>query len=101
MKNVLVVGSGAREVAIARCISQSSIKNSLFCASKDINPQIFNLCKDYFVVDLANISDIVSYSRKNKVDFAIIGPENPLANGIVNELENVGIGALDPKKKLH
>ena len=100
MKKVLVVGSGAREVAIARCISQSSIKNSLFCASKEINPQIFDLCKDYFVTDLANISDIVSYSRKNKVDFAIIGPENPLANGIVNELENVGIGCVGPKKEV-
>ena len=100
MKNVLVVGSGAREVAIARCISQSSIKNSLFCVSKDINPQIFDLCKDYFVTDLANISDIVSYSRKNKIDFAIIGPENPLANGIVNELENVGVGCVGPKKEV-
>jgi phosphoribosylamine--glycine ligase len=100
MKNVLVVGSGAREVAIARCISQSSIKNSLFCASKEINPQIFDLCKDYFVTDLANISDIVSYSRKNKIDFAIIGPENPLANGIVNELENVGVGCVGPKKEV-
>ena len=100
MKKVLVVGSGAREVAIARCISQSSIKNSLFCVSKDINPQIFDLCKDYFVTDLANISDIVSYSRKNKIDFAIIGPENPLAKGIVNELENVGIGCVGPKKEV-
>jgi len=100
MKNVLVVGSGAREVAIARCISQSSIKNSLFCVSKEINPQIFDLCKDYFVTDLANISDIVSYSRKNKIDFAIIGPENPLANGIVNELENVGVRCVGPKKEV-
>ena len=100
MKKVLVVGSGAREVAIARCISQSSIKNSLFCVSKDINPQIFDLCKDYFVVDLANISDIVSYSKKNKVDLAIVGPENPLANGIVNELENVGIRCVGPKKEV-
>ena len=100
MKNVLVVGSGAREVAIARCISQSSIKNSLFCVSKDINPQIFDLCKGYFVTDLSNISDIVSYSKKTEVDFAIIGPENPLANGIVNELENVGIGCVGPKKEV-
>ena len=100
MKNVLVVGSGAREVAIARCISQSSIKNSLFCASKDINPQIFDLCKDYFVTDLTNISDIVSYSRKTGVDFAIIGPENPLANGIVNELENVGVKCVGPKEEV-
>ena len=100
MKKVLVVGSGAREVAIARCISQSSIKNSLFCVSKDINPQIFDLCKDYFVTDLSNISDIVSYSKKNEVDFAIIGPENPLANGIVNELENAGVGCVGPKKEV-
>jgi phosphoribosylamine--glycine ligase len=100
MKNVLVVGSGAREVAVARCISQSSIKNSLFCVSKDINPQIFDLCKDYFVTDLSNISDIVSYSKKNEVDFAIIGPENPLANGIVNELENAGVGCVGPKKEV-
>jgi phosphoribosylamine--glycine ligase len=100
MKNVLVVGSGAREVAIARCVSQSSIKNSLFCVSKDINPQIFDLCKDYFVTDLANISDIVSYSKKTKIDFAIIGPENPLANGIVNELENVGVRCVGPKKEV-
>ena len=100
MKNVLVVGSGAREVAIARCIAQSSIKNSLFCASKDINPQIFDLCKDYFVTDLANISDIVSYCRKIEVDFAIIGPENPLANGIVNELESVGVRCVGPKKEV-
>ena len=100
MNNVLVVGSGAREVAIARCISQSSIKNSLFCASKDINPQIFDLCKDYFVTDLTNISDIVSYSRKTKVDIAIIGPENPLANGVVNELESVGIRCVGPKKEV-
>ena len=100
MKKVLVVGSGAREVAIARCISQSSIKNSLFCVSKDINPQIFDLCKDYFVTDLANISDIVSYSKKNKVDLAIVGPENPLANGIVNELENVGVRCVGPKKEV-
>ena len=100
MKNVLVVGSGAREVAIARCVSQSSIKNSLFCVSKDINPQIVDLCKDYFVTDLTNISDIVSYSIKTKVDLAIIGPENPLANGIVNELENVGVRCVGPKKEV-
>ena len=100
MKNVLVVGSGAREVAIARCVSQSSIKNSLFCVSKDINPQIVDLCKDYFVTDLTNISDIVSYSTKTKVDLAIIGPENPLANGIVNELENVGVRCVGPKKEV-
>ena len=100
MKNILVVGSGAREVAIARCISQSSIKNSIFCVSKEKNPQIVDLCKDYFVTDVTNISGIVLYSRKNKIDLAIIGPENPLANGIVNELEGVGVRCVGPKKEV-
>ena len=44
MKNVLVLGSGAREVAIVRSISQSLIENSIFCISKDINQQISRLC---------------------------------------------------------
>ena len=35
-----------------------------------------------------------------RVDFAIIGPENPLANGIVNELENAGVGCVGPKKEV-
>ncbi len=38
--------------------------------------------------------------EKIRVDFAIIGPENPLANGIVNELENVGVGCVGPKKEV-
>ena len=100
MKNVLIVGSGAREVALARSVSKSLVENSIFCVSKDINPQIVNLCKDYFVTDLTNISDIVSYSRKNKVDFAIIGPENPLEAGVSDDLWQCGIKVVGPKKKL-
>ena len=56
MKKVLVLGSGAREVAITRSVAQSSIKNSIFCISKDINPQINNLCEDYHVCDVNDLS---------------------------------------------
>ena len=100
MKNVLVLGSGAREVAIARSVSQSLIKNSIFCISKDVNPQIRDLCEDYFVADINSISDVVSYSKKKEINLAIIGPENPLANGVVNELERSGIRCVGPKKEV-
>ena len=100
MKNVLVLGSGAREVAIVRSISQSLIENSIFCISKDINPQINRLCKDYFVSDVEAVSSIVAYSKQKEIDLAIIGPENPLASGVVNELELVGVRCVGPKKEV-
>ena len=100
MKNVLVLGSGAREVAIVRSISQSLIENSIFCISKDINPQISRLCKDYFVSDVEAVSNIVAYSKEKEIDLAIVGPENPLAIGVVNELELVGVRCVGPKKEV-
>ena len=71
MKNVLVLGSGAREVAIVRSISQSLIENSIFCISKDINPQISRLCKDYFVSDVEAVSSIVAYSKEKEIDMPV------------------------------
>ena len=72
MKKVLVLGSGAREVAITRSVSQSSIKNTIFCISKDINPQISNLCEDYHVCDVNDVASVVSYSKKKEVDLVNI-----------------------------
>ena len=100
MKNVLVLGSGAREVAIVRSISQSLIENSIFCISKDINPQINDLCKDYFVADFGATNDVLAYSKEKEIDLAIIGPENPLADGVVNALELAGIQCVGPKKEV-
>ena len=100
MKNVLVVGSGAREVAVSRKISESKIKHALFCVSGLENPQIKGLCADYFVCPLSQIKKICEYALLQKIDLVFIGPENPLADGIVNELEAVGISCVGPKKEV-
>ena len=100
MKNVLVVGSGAREVAVSRKISESKIKHALFCVSGLENPQIKSLCADYFVCPLSQIKNICEYALLQKIDLVFIGPENPLADGIVNELEAVGISCVGPKKEV-
>ena len=100
MKKVLILGSGAREVAITKSVSQSSIKNAIFCISKDINPQIDDLCEDYHVCDVSDVASVVSYSRKKEIDLAIVGPENPLACGVVNALEHAGVRCVGPKKEV-
>ena len=100
MTNVLVVGSGAREVAISRKISQSNLEKSLFCVSPDINPQILNLCKDYMTSSLDRVDEIVGYALLKKISFVFVGPENPLAFGLVNKLAEVGIPSVGPKKEV-
>ena len=100
MKNVLVVGSGAREVAVVRKISESKIKHDLFCVSSLKNPQIQALCNDYFICPLDQVKNIRRYALLHKIDLVFVGPENPLASGVVNELEAVGIACVGPKKEV-
>lgn len=100
MKNVLVVGSGAREVAVSRKISESKVEHALFCASSEKNPQIESLCSGYLVCPLSHIKNICEYALLKKIDLVFIGPENPLADGIVNELEAIGISCVGPKKEV-
>ena len=100
MKNVLVVGSGAREVAISRKISESKVKHALFCASSEKNQQIESLCSGYLVCPLSQIKNICEYAVLKKIDLVFIGPENPLADGLVNELDAVGVSCVGPRKEV-
>lgn len=100
MKNVLVIGSGAREVAISRKISESKVEHALFCVSLEKNPQIESLCSDYLVCPLSQIKTICDYALLKKIDLVFIGPENPLAGGVVNELEAVGVSCVGPRKEV-
>ena len=100
MKNILVVGSGAREVAIARKISESSVEHKIFCVSSVQNPQINNLCCDYFICSLDRLNDICNYALKKKIDLVIIGPENPLEGGLVNMLGGAGVACVGPRKEV-
>ena len=84
MSNVLLVGSGAREVAIARKIKESSRPVSLFCLSPSINPHISVLCEKYFTVPLSENQTIAGVAKKLNIDFAIIGPENPLELSLIH-----------------
>ncbi|MEK7624074.1 MAG: phosphoribosylamine--glycine ligase [Patescibacteria group bacterium] len=98
--NILLIGSGAREHAIARAIKRSKNKTNLFCFGSNINPGIKELCAKYTVDRVTDVSVIVSLAQEKKIDWCIVGPENPLEAGVADALQNIGIASIGPTKKL-
>lgn len=99
MANILLIGSGAREHAIAKCIRANNY-SPLHVFGNNVNPGIQQLCNKYQVGDLNNINDIVQFARQNNIDFAIVGPEAPLELGVVDALKAQNIPAIGPTKQL-
>ena len=100
MKKILVIGSGAREHAIVKSLLKSKRTKEIYCLATNNNPGLSNLC-DHIKIDNINDPDIVKeYAKKQNIDFAIIGPEDPLANGIADALWDIDIGTIGPKKQL-
>ena len=98
MVGILLIGSGAREVAIARKIKESSYSTLLYCVASTTNPQIKNLSEQYFEQSPSEISSVLRSIKGLAINLAIIGPENPLEVGLVDALEEVGIPCVGPKK---
>jgi phosphoribosylamine--glycine ligase len=100
MFKILLIGSGAREHAIAKAIKKSPQKNELYCFANSSNPGIKELTTQYVIEDLNNINKITQFAAQQKIDFAIIGPEAPLALGIVDRLNDYNIPSIGPTKQL-
>ena len=100
MSNILLVGSGAREVAIAKQIKKSSSPLSLFCVAPTTNPQIKTLTTSYFEQPLNENGVVVEIAKKLSIDLAIIGPEGPLEAGLVDALEKEGVLCVGPRKNV-
>lgn len=95
---VLLVGGGAREHAIAEAVKRSGVK--LFAAMKNRNPGIARLSEKILLEHETETKKIAEFARESGVDFAVIGPEAPLAEGIVDALGGEGIPCVGPAKKL-
>lgn len=94
--NVLLIGSGGREHALALSISQSSILENLYCVPG--NPGISEICKTIS----SSISDFEALNKiviKNKIDLIVVGPEQPLADGIQDYFSEKGILIFGPSQK--
>ncbi|MHC4150058.1 MAG: phosphoribosylamine--glycine ligase [Planctomycetota bacterium] len=92
---VLVVGSGGREHALAWKIKQSPLVRQVFCASGNGGIQGIADCVD---ISSSNIPGLIEFARRERVDFTIVGPEQPLADGIVDEFEQKDLPIFGPSR---
>ena len=100
MPIILLVGNGAREHAMAEAIMRSKEKPLLFSYMKANNPGIASLSVKTKIGSYADLAAIILFAEDNKIEFAVIGPEDPLGNGVVDALAAAGIPAFGPTKSL-
>ena len=98
--NILIVGSGAREHIIARSIKKSKIPNKLYCFASNLNPGIKEISEILEIGSITNPQAVLFFAAKHSIDLAIIGPEAPLANGVVDSLQDINIKCVGPTKDL-
>src|SRR5580693_5795601 len=93
--NVLLLGSGGREHAIAIALAKSPLLETLFVAPG--NPGMTALAR-HVALDLNDHSSIIAFCKANHIDLVVVGPEAPLVAGIVDDLTAAGIKAFGPSK---
>ncbi len=99
-ETILVVGSGAREHAIARALAHSVERPRLLCFSGASNPGIFALCSEYGLGSITQPEAVASFGRKHGATLAVIGPEAPLAAGVADALWEAGVPVVGPRRSL-
>ena len=94
--NILVLGSGAREHSICWAVKKSKACEKLFCSPGNAGIQKIAECK---FINLKKKVQILNFCNKNSIDLVIIGPEEYLADGVSDYLQNKGIKTFGPVKK--
>ena len=92
---VLVVGSGGREHAICRAVAKSERVDKIYCAPGNAGIAALAECVN---IGAMEFDKLVSFAKDNAIDFTIIGMDDPLVGGIVDEFEAAGLKCFGPKK---
>lgn len=90
---ILIVGSGGREHALAWKITQNASVNKVYCAPGNAGTLSLG---DNVPIDPTDIQRLVDFANNEKVDLTVVGPEIPLAMGIVDEFEAKGLKIFGP-----
>jgi phosphoribosylamine--glycine ligase len=93
--NILLLGSGGREHALAWKMAASPLTDRLICAPGNAGIAREAEC---VALDIADHAAVIAFCRDNAVDFVVVGPEGPLCAGVVDDLEAAGIRAFGPSR---
>jgi phosphoribosylamine--glycine ligase len=93
--NILLLGSGGREHALAWKMAASPLTDRLFCAPGNAGIAREAQC---VALDIADHAAVIAFCRTNAIDFVVVGPEAPLCAGLVDDLEAPGIKAFGPTR---
>jgi len=96
MKRILLIGNGAREHVIGETLKKFGAE--IFTYGKARNPGLLALSEDYETGDLRDYDSLKSYARKIKPDFAFIGPDDPIGDGMADVLLEEEIHSVAPLK---
>jgi phosphoribosylamine--glycine ligase len=93
--NILLLGSGGREHALAWKMAASPLADRLYCAPGNAGIAREAEC---VTLDLADHEAVIAFCRAKAIEFVVVGPEAPLCAGIVDDLEAAGIKAFGPTR---
>ena len=100
--NFLVIGSGAREHIMAEKLTEVGAK--VYSVLTNLNPGLIQLSKGYILVSgytsQNNLNKIIDFGLSKSIDCVVIGPEDPLANGLADKFGKKGISVVGPVKQL-
>lgn len=93
--NILILGSGGREHALAWAIKQNPKCDRLICAPGNAGMDEIADCAD---LDILDHRDVIEFCAENTIDFVVIGPEAPLAAGMADKLRAAGFLCFGPSQ---
>lgn len=96
MNRILVVGSGGREHALAKCFMKSPTVEKIFVAPG--NPGMRDVAT-VVAIDAMDFEGLIGFSRKENIDLVFVGPEAPLSAGITDAMQAAGIRVFGPTAK--
>lgn len=91
--NILLIGSGGREDALAWKISSSALLRNLYIAPGNPGSARFG---ENVPIDALDFPALIEFARAKKIDLTVVGPEEPLSRGIVNQFEKAGLTIFGP-----
>ena len=97
--NILIIGSGAREHALAWSILKDNRVQKLYLASGNGGTRELGAIAENISIKPTDIDALVKFAKEKKIDLTIVGPEQPLELGIANQFEAQGLNIIAPTKK--